>query len=82
MKPHYAGANAEITEYCLNDNKKPPIDRASNYHRYKCLICGEELLTYVHAERHGYESKDEMINKGLAIMIGRPNVNKGKKIKE
>jgi len=71
MSLHYAGYHAEIAEYCINDDKKQPsrYDHSPNHNRYKCLICGEELMTYVHANRHGYESKDEMINRGLAVLI-------------
>jgi hypothetical protein len=71
MSLRYAGAHAEIAEYCLNDNKKPPsrYDHSPKHNRYKCLICGEEIMTFVHAEKHGYESKDEMINMGLAVLI-------------
>lgn len=68
----YAGANAELVDHENRIRAKRPtlVNLSRKGNRYKCLICGEEILTYVHAEKHGYESKDEMINRGLAVMIG------------
>lgn len=67
----YAGAESENTAEYIRFNSKPPsfYNNALGYRRYKCLICGEEVCTYVHAEKHGFDSKDEMINRGLAVMI-------------
>lgn len=67
----YAGSEAENTAEYIKFNSKQPnfYNNALGYRRYKCMICGEEVCTYVHAEKHNFESKDEMINKGFAVMI-------------
>lgn len=38
----------------------------------KCLICGlgYDVLTYVHAEKHGYKSPEEMIKDGVVVALG------------
>lgn len=38
----------------------------------KCLVCGlgYDVLTYVHAEKHGYKSPEEMIKAGVVVALG------------
>ena len=69
----YAGVQACNTERYLQIESSQPskYDKSPRAKRYKCTICGEEVLTYVHAERHGFKSKKEMIRKGFAIRTVR-----------
>lgn len=46
--------------------------RLTRYTPAKCLLCGlgYDVLTYVHAGKHGYKSPDEMIKAGVIMPIG------------
>ena len=55
----------------LNTKGKAPMKfnnkRKSKYSPCYCLVCGDYLaymLTNLHAEKHGYNSADEMIKDG------------------
>jgi hypothetical protein len=65
----YAGVQACNTERYLQIGSSVPskYDKSPRAKRYKCTICGEEVLTYVHANRHGFKSKEDMIEKGFAV---------------
>lgn len=54
--------------------QKQKIVRAKHFTKWspgKCLICNEayDLLSYVHAEKHGFASPEEMIEKGVCVPL-------------
>jgi len=65
---NYHEALCESIERNSRENSSPmaPIKHKTRWTGGVCLICGEymEVITNMHAEKHGFKSADDMINAG------------------